>query len=673
AQTGFNYKILLADGGNPLANHNVIVKIAIKDGYGNIVYAETHNLTTDSNGIATMEIGAGTVDSGNFLQIDWRNSYDMNVVISTDGGQTYTLNETAPFRYVPYAKYAASGGDVHGLNDLYDARTVSGSVYVGHGAGDSTAIQPGICNTSVGLNAMHHNTTGTRNVAVGNSALYHSIDRTDLVAVGDSALFHNGENVQGQWLGNKNTAVGSKSLLANTEGSFNTAVGYKSLTNNTQGSVNVAIGSNSMVNNQTGSDNVAVGGGSLYSNTTGNMNIAIGRAMELNTTGSFNIGMGPSALYSNRSGNSNIALGGSTLSGNRTGNSNIGIGSDALWNNESGNDNIAIGAEALRSARDLSHLVAIGDSALYHNGEGANGGWDGLWNTAVGSKAMYANTVGNANTALGFEALFANTQGSDNTAIGTNALIANTTGSDNTAVGKNCLSSVQSGDNNTAIGVEALVQLTTGSANTVAGTYALYNISTGSFNTVMGYLTLHNTAATQMYGNTAFGYLAGNNTDADSCIYMGLNAGVNNDINHRLYIGNADAQGHSLIEGDMQARELTVNGRFKAEKVLGTDSGQADMRAYAYGLVYYNGSVDTGRSSEGFTVIKTGTGVYEITLSNYQSQNYVVSVTAEIGGAGTPVFAATDYTQSAGTFLVRIYNLSGQTVDNSFHFVVFRP
>ncbi|NPA46626.1 MAG: hypothetical protein GXO24_05355, partial [Chlorobi bacterium] len=114
AQTGFNYKILLADGGNTLANHNVIVKIAIKDGYGNIVYAETHNLTTDSNGIASMEIGAGTVDSGNFDQIDWSSHYDLNVRISTDGGQTYTLNETTPLRYVPYAKYAATGGDVHG-------------------------------------------------------------------------------------------------------------------------------------------------------------------------------------------------------------------------------------------------------------------------------------------------------------------------------------------------------------------------------------------------------------------------------------------------------------------------------------------------------------------------------------------------------------------------------
>jgi hypothetical protein len=114
--------------------------------------------------------------------------------------------------------------------------------------------------------------------------------------------------------------------------------------------------------------------------------------------------------------------------------------------------------------------------------------------------------------------------------------------------------------------------------------------------------------------------------------------------------------------------DVNVKGKLKA-----TRSGDSDMKAYVYGLVYYNGNIDSNRSSSGFSIHKSGTGTYEVTLSGVTNQNYIVSATAEIGGAGTAVIATTDYSSTTnGKFIIRIYQLSGALLNNSFHFVVYK-
>ena len=57
------------------------------------------------------------------------------------------------------------------------------------------------------------------------------------------------------------------------------------------------------------------------------------------------------------------------------------------------------------------------------------------FNTAVGARALLANTTGLENTAIGFQLLLSNTDGHDNTAIGSDALSINISGNGNTAVG----------------------------------------------------------------------------------------------------------------------------------------------------------------------------------------------------------------------------------------------
>ena len=96
-------------------------------------------------------------------------------------------------------------------------------------------------------------------------------------------------------------------------------------------------------------------------------------------------------------------------------------------------------------------------------------------------------TIGEAifNTAIGSSALFLNTTGHRNTAVGAEALDSNEDGFHNTAVGESALSSNQAGFNNTAVGYSAGSR-----SDTVTGyagaPVALTESLTGNYNTFIG-------------------------------------------------------------------------------------------------------------------------------------------------------------------------------------------
>lgn len=217
---GFNYKALLTDNSNQvLDNHNVQLRFTIKDGATD-VWIETHSATTDANGIVKVVIGEGTRTGGtatNFDDIDWTNtSLTLKVEVDTGSGWETLVNNEA-LKFVPYAKYAEAGGSVHAINDLNDASTLNGNLFMGTGAGAS--ITSASYNTGLGYWSLHSLTNGTGNTALGRRAL---------------------QNAQS---GSYNTAVGYSSGFSNT-GSNNVFIGHSSGYYNT-GSGNVFIGSNS--------------------------------------------------------------------------------------------------------------------------------------------------------------------------------------------------------------------------------------------------------------------------------------------------------------------------------------------------------------------------------------------------------------------------------------------
>ena len=107
------YQAVVRDGGNTLiANSAVGMQISILQGSptGTAVYVETQNPTTNINGLATLQVGAGAVVSGTFSTIDWSTgSYYIKSEVDPTGGTTYTITGTAELISVPYALYAESG------------------------------------------------------------------------------------------------------------------------------------------------------------------------------------------------------------------------------------------------------------------------------------------------------------------------------------------------------------------------------------------------------------------------------------------------------------------------------------------------------------------------------------------------------------------------------------
>lgn len=254
----------------------------------------------------------------------------------------------------------------------------------------------------------------------------------------------------------------------------NMAFGIYALESNTTGGQNTAVGFNSLNKNLTGDDNTALGIASLYSNTFGSQNTALGTGtLSLNTTGTGNLAAG---FYS--------------MNQSLTGKYNVSLGHYAMYSNESGTSNVAIGKHALFFNKKISNLVAIGDSALFNNGTGNPQSAQATGNTAVGSKALYANTIGSGNTANGYQALYANKSGVENTAIGYNSLNNNVLGDDNTAVGVATLFNNTSGSDNTAIGFATMSLNTTGRQNVANGSFALYSNTTGTYNVAIGDVAL---------------------------------------------------------------------------------------------------------------------------------------------------------------------------------------
>ena len=112
-----SYNAVIRNANNNLVtNTTVAMQISILQGSasGSAVYVETQTPTTNDNGMVSIEIGGGTVASGNFSSINWANgTFFMKIETDPDGatgGISYTITGTSQLLSVPYALYAANSG-----------------------------------------------------------------------------------------------------------------------------------------------------------------------------------------------------------------------------------------------------------------------------------------------------------------------------------------------------------------------------------------------------------------------------------------------------------------------------------------------------------------------------------------------------------------------------------
>ena len=106
-----SYQAVLRDNNNALiVNTTVGMKISLQYDYGYgtySYYSETHQPTTNANGLVTIEIGTGAVYSGSFASIPWAGaSIFIKTEIDPTGGSNYTIIGTQPLTSVPYALHA---------------------------------------------------------------------------------------------------------------------------------------------------------------------------------------------------------------------------------------------------------------------------------------------------------------------------------------------------------------------------------------------------------------------------------------------------------------------------------------------------------------------------------------------------------------------------------------
>ncbi|MBQ7550151.1 MAG: hypothetical protein IJT04_01310 [Bacteroidales bacterium] len=126
----FSYQAVVRDAGNNLiTNHAVGVQISILQGgvNGAVVYMESQTAVTNANGLMTLQIGSGTVLSGDFAAIDWAaGPYFLKTETDPNGGSNYTIAGTQQLLSVPYALYAGSSanGFSGDYNDLTNKPTI---------------------------------------------------------------------------------------------------------------------------------------------------------------------------------------------------------------------------------------------------------------------------------------------------------------------------------------------------------------------------------------------------------------------------------------------------------------------------------------------------------------------------------------------------------------------
>jgi hypothetical protein len=114
-----SYQAVIRDNSDVLLkNSKVNLKIILRQGSPNgaSVYEETHNTTTNKNGLLTLEIGSGFIEKGSFNEINWaQGQFFIETLVDLKGNSNYKINGINEMLSVPYALHAKSADSFTGV------------------------------------------------------------------------------------------------------------------------------------------------------------------------------------------------------------------------------------------------------------------------------------------------------------------------------------------------------------------------------------------------------------------------------------------------------------------------------------------------------------------------------------------------------------------------------
>lgn len=113
-----SYQAVIRDINKQLVTNQTIgMQISILHGSftGPAVFIETQNPTTNTNGLVSIEIGAGTKQSGDFITIDWtQGTYFVKTETDPTGGTSYSITGISQLLSVPFALHSKTAEKITG-------------------------------------------------------------------------------------------------------------------------------------------------------------------------------------------------------------------------------------------------------------------------------------------------------------------------------------------------------------------------------------------------------------------------------------------------------------------------------------------------------------------------------------------------------------------------------
>ncbi|WP_298536315.1 hypothetical protein [uncultured Algibacter sp.] len=638
SQQGINYKAVIQDGDQIVANTPVTIYFTIKENGTIDIYKETRLITTNKNGIVVTNIGEGSPTLGVFETIDWTKEQFLNVAIDIGNGLV-DLGTTA-FKQVPYALHAKTAetftGTITNMGNLVkvtengnEGYRLADAVIANHGDIGEEAIDLSFQSsesetrgaTQEGAFASGYNTEASAEYSV---AFGYNTQAADTYATSFGAYT--------EALGHSSSAFGSSTKAS---GYYSTVFGRETIAasynQTTIGSYNTNVSSSSKSFVET-DPLFVIGNGTNINDRSDALVMLKNGNTEINgvlTVDANNDDSGYTLPISK-------GEAGEVLVMNTSDSGTHWEAANSFGSLESVPRGFDFGYRLL--GRDPDKYGNVGQNALdlsISKGTG-NYGATGYYSVAMGSttkaSGRYAIAMGESTIASGLNsiAIGKNTRA---TGISTLAIGSNTIASGDYAVTFNS-GTLASGNHSTAMG---------------QGTTAIGNRSIA-----MGSLTTSESFAQTTIGqyNTNSGGSITSFVATDPLFVIGNGTGSANVSDAMVVLKNGNT---------------TINGALDVEEVQGKDSGDADMKAYIYGLITSVGEV-TSASSAGFTISKTGTGAYRVVFnnppSNYRDYMVVSSLHGDIGFIKT--------VRNTSYIAVNTYSTSGSLSDESFNFVVFK-